>query len=81
MLMRIGGTDTAAEDDRWIPVVNPATGEQVDRVPEGSADDLDHAVHAAEDAFSGWKKKTLRERGVILFHAAGRVREQHKELA
>jgi betaine-aldehyde dehydrogenase len=81
MLMRIGGTETAAEDDRWIPVVNPATGEQVDRVPEGSADDMDHAVHAAEDAFSGWKKKTLRERGVILFYAAGRVREQHKELA
>lgn len=81
MLMRIGGTGTAAEDDRWIPVINPATGEQIDRVPESSADDMDRAVHAAEDAFSGWKKKTLRERGVILFHAAGMVREQHKELA
>lgn len=81
MLMRIGGADAASEDERWIPVVNPATGEQIDRVPEGSPDDMDRAVHAAEAAFSGWKKKTLRERGTILFHAAGRVREQHKELA
>jgi acyl-CoA reductase-like NAD-dependent aldehyde dehydrogenase len=81
MLMRIGGTDAASENDRWIPVVNPATGEQVDRVPEGSPDDMNRAVDAADAAFSGWKKKTLRERGIILFHAAGRVREQHKELA
>jgi betaine-aldehyde dehydrogenase len=81
MLMRIGGADSASDNNQWIPVMNPATGEEIDRVPAGSADDLEHAVGAAETAFTSWKKKTLRERGMVLFHAAARVREQHKELA
>lgn len=81
MLMRIGGTDVASLDDTWIVVKNPATGEQIDRVPSGSSDDIGRAVDAAEAASAGWKKKTMRERGTILFHAAEKVREQHKDLA
>ena len=81
MLMRIGGTDVGSLDDSWINVKNPATGEQVDRVPAGSTDDVSRAVDAAGAASAGWKKKTVRERGIILFHAAEKVREQHKELA
>ncbi len=81
MLMRIGGADAASPDDAWIDVKNPATGEQIDRVPAGSADDVSRAVDAAGAAADGWKKKTFRERGIILFHAAGQVREQHRELA
>jgi betaine-aldehyde dehydrogenase len=81
MLMRIGGTDVASMDDTWIDVKNPATGEEIDRVPSGSADDVSRAVDAAEAASAGWKKKTIRDRGIILFHAAAKVREQHKELA
>jgi len=81
MLMRIGGSDVAPGDDRWIEVKNPATGEQLDRVPGGTADDVNQAVDAAGSASDGWKKKITRERGHILFHAAGNVREQHKDLA
>ncbi|MDD4137706.1 MAG: aldehyde dehydrogenase family protein [Methanoregula sp.] len=81
MLMRIGGTDVAPADDRWIDVKNPATGEPIDRVPSGTSGDVNRAVDAAEAASAGWMKKTSRERGIILFHAAGKVREQHKDLA
>lgn len=81
MLMRIGGADAASGDDSWIRVTNPATGEQIDRVPSGSSDDVARAVEAAEAATGAWKKKTMRDRGIILFHAAGKVREQHKDLA
>lgn len=81
MLMRIGGADVTAPDDTWIEVKNPATGELVDRVPSGSADDVNRAVDAADTAFKGWKKKTARERGTVLFHAAAKIREQHKDLA
>jgi betaine-aldehyde dehydrogenase len=81
MLMRIGGDDVASPDDTWIDVMNPATGEPVDRVPAGSADDVSRAVEAADAAADGWKKKSMRERGMILFHAAEQVREQHHELA
>jgi len=81
MLMRIGGNETSAIDERWIEVNNPATGEVIDRVPSGTPDDVAHAVDAADAATGGWKKKSMRERGMILFHAAGLVREQHKDIA
>ncbi|AGB02694.1 aldehyde dehydrogenase family protein [Methanoregula formicica] len=81
MLMRIGGVDAEPGNDSWIPVINPATGDEIDRVPEGTKDDVERAVAAADAAFFVWKKKTQRERGMILFRAAGIVREQHKDLA
>jgi succinate-semialdehyde dehydrogenase/glutarate-semialdehyde dehydrogenase len=81
MLMRIGGKETESPDGQWIDVRNPATGELVDRVPAGTADDLSLAVEAAVAASETWKKKTMRDRGIVLFHAAAKVREQHKELA
>jgi len=81
MQMRIGGTDVASRDDTWIRVTNPATGEEIDRIPSGSSDDVARAVEAAEAASGAWKKKSMRDRGIILFHAAGKVREQHKDLA
>jgi succinate-semialdehyde dehydrogenase/glutarate-semialdehyde dehydrogenase len=62
-------------------VINPATGEIVDRVPAGTAEDVSCAVDAAEKAFEVWSKKTMRERGIVLFRAAEKVRELHKELA
>jgi len=81
MEMRIGGKNVASPDETWIEVKNPATGELIDRVPAGSAGDVAEAVEVAAAALTGWKKKGMRERGMILFHAAEKVREQHKDLA
>jgi succinate-semialdehyde dehydrogenase/glutarate-semialdehyde dehydrogenase len=81
MLMRVGGEDTEGLDARWIEVKNPATGVLIDRVPSGSPEDVASAVDAADAASGDWKKKPMRERGKILFHAAGLVREQHREIA
>jgi betaine-aldehyde dehydrogenase len=81
MEMRIGGKEVSSPDDAWIEVKNPATGELIDRVPAGSAGDVAEAVTAAGVAFDNWRKKGMRERGMVLFHAAEKVREQHKDLA
>ena len=81
MLMRIGGKDTGGSGGGWIDVKNPATGVLIDRVPYGIPDDVAHAVDAADAAAVGWKKKSMRERGMHLFHAAMLVREQHKDIA
>lgn len=81
MLMRIGGVETGSPDERWIDVTNPATGEIIDRVPAANADDVAYAVEAAAAAGDAWKKKTMRERGMVLFHAAAKIREQHKDIA
>ncbi|MCK9581386.1 MAG: aldehyde dehydrogenase family protein [Methanoregula sp.] len=81
MEMRIGGKETISPDERWIEVRNPATSEIINRVPAGTADDLSRAVEAAGAAADTWKKKSMRDRGIIFFHAAATVREQHKDLA
>ena len=81
MQMRIGGAEIPAAEDLWMPVINPATGGEIDRVPRGSAAEVDLAVQTARQALGGWGKKTVRERGMVLFRAAHLVREEHEALA
>src|SRR5512137_2224528 len=81
MLMRICGKEVEGIDGNWIEVKNPATGEVIDRVPGGTEKDVSSAVDAALAATDAWAKKSMRERGMILFNTARGVREQHKDLA
>jgi len=81
MLMRIGGKDTKGIDETWIDETNPATGDIIDRVPAGTKEDVTLAVEAAEAGFVVWAKKPMRERGMILYQAALKVRDQYKDLA
>ena len=81
MLMRIGGEEAGAASGDWLDVINPATGEVLDRVPAGGKEDVDAAVGAAERAFAGWSAKGPRERGKVLFHAAEAIRAAHGDLA
>jgi succinate-semialdehyde dehydrogenase/glutarate-semialdehyde dehydrogenase len=81
MLMRIGGKDIEGIDESWIDVKNPATGELIDRIPAGTKEDVSLAAETADAAFSIWSKKSMRDRGIILYHAAHKVRDQHKDLA
>ena len=81
MNMLIDGKDTPSLDDTWTEVINPVTGEVLDRVPCGSAPDVDAAVESAQGAFDSWSKKTTRERGMVLCRAAELIRQQHTDLA
>ncbi|MDD1660108.1 MAG: aldehyde dehydrogenase family protein [Methanomicrobiales archaeon] len=81
MMMRIGGHEVSAGTDAWIPVINPATGEELDRVPAGGAEEVKAAVEAAERAQEPWAARTARERGKVLFHAAEEVRRGQEDLA
>jgi len=81
MLMRIGGQEKEGVDETWIDVTNPATGDIIDRVPAGTKEDVTLAVEAATAASGAWEKKPIRERGMILYQAARKVREQYKDLA
>jgi len=81
MLMRIGGREMGSLSGTWLDVINPSTGEVLDRVPAGGPEDVDAAVETAEEAFGGWSARSPRERGKILFHAAEAVRAVHGDLA
>jgi acyl-CoA reductase-like NAD-dependent aldehyde dehydrogenase len=77
MYMRINGVEVPSDSAEWRDVMNPATGEVIDRVPDGSPEDVRVAVESSESTFLKWSEKTTRERGVILFHAASMVRDDH----
>jgi len=81
MHMRINGAEMPSVSAEWRDVLNPATWEVIDRVPDGTSEDVRVAVESAESAFQKWSEKATRERGILLFHAASNVREQHKDLA
>lgn len=81
MEMRIGGRELQSVSGRWIPVTNPANGEEIGRVPRGEKSDVDLAVDEAETAFDSWASRTIRERGMILEKGAAHVRQRVDELS
>lgn len=62
----INGEWIAADDASTIQVVNPATGETLGTVPHMGAAETRRAIAAASAAWPAWRKKTAKERSVIL---------------
>ncbi len=62
----IDGAWTAADDGATVPVRNPATGEVIGSVPRMGTAETRRAIEAASAAWPGWRRKTARERSVIL---------------
>src|SRR3712207_2026010 len=62
---------------------NPATGDVIANVAEGTTADIDKAVKAARKALESgpWPKMDAAERGELLFRLADLVRENARELA
>src|ERR1700730_9049103 len=63
------------------PVLNPATGEELARAANSSAEDVDRAVRAARRAFPGWSQTTPAERSSALLAMAQVIEEHAEELA
>lgn len=55
-----------AADDRGIPVINPANGEMLGRVPNLGAAETAKAIEGADIAQREWAARTARERGAVL---------------
>ncbi len=81
MKMQIDGKFVEAFNKEFFDIINPATGELIDRVPKGTEDDVAIAVEAASLAFNGWASTSPQQRAGILYRAAGIVRQRKDELA
>ncbi|MEM7688923.1 MAG: NAD-dependent succinate-semialdehyde dehydrogenase [Pseudomonadota bacterium] len=79
--MLIGGEWTASGGDGEMPVVNPATGAVIAPCPKVSAEQLNAALAAADDAFPAWSKTPGAERHAIMRRAADLVRERAEGIA
>ncbi|HZD40463.1 MAG TPA: aldehyde dehydrogenase family protein [Terriglobales bacterium] len=70
-----------SESRETTPVRNPATGEVVDTVPQGTVSDIRRAIDVAAEALKKWSQMAPSKRGAILLEAARSVRQQEKDLA
>ncbi len=78
----INGQWVAPSNGQTLPVLDPSTGEEFDRLARGNAADIDKAVVAARTALDGpWGKLTATERGRILQKMGVLILEQSEELA
>ena len=68
------GRDTA-------PVINPATGAALGRLPLATKADLDLALSTAQGSFDTWRRTVPAERSRILRHAATLMRERLEHIA
>lgn len=79
--MYINGRFSASESGETMNIVNPATEEVLDSVPNGNEADAHKAVAAAQAAFAGWRRVPGPERCQMLHEAAHKVQAHFDELA
>jgi succinate-semialdehyde dehydrogenase/glutarate-semialdehyde dehydrogenase len=79
--MLIGGDQHGAAGNAEIEVLNPATEEVVDTVPNGTVEDVELAVATAKRAFPAWAATDVEQRAHVLAKAASLIEERASELA
>lgn len=62
----VDGEWRAADSGTTFDVVDPATGHLLGQVPNMGAVETARAIDAAQAAWSGWRKKTAKERAVVM---------------
>jgi betaine-aldehyde dehydrogenase len=77
----IDGESVDAAEGRTMPVVNPATGEQIAQAPDSTQADVDSAVAAARRAWDGWARTTPGERALALLRLADAIEERADEVS
>ncbi|KAL6465649.1 hypothetical protein MHYP_G00257820 [Metynnis hypsauchen] len=73
-----------AVSKKTFPTINPATGEVICEVAEGSKEDVDKAVKAAKEAFrlgSPWRRTDASQRGRLLNRLADAIERDAAYLA
>ncbi len=80
MDMFIDGKSCAALQGLRQEVTNPATGEVIDTVPAGNANDADRAIRAAERAFQSWKTTPVAERARLQRRAGQLMRDRANDI-
>ena len=77
----IDGTWRDPVEGVFFDSIDPATGEKIASVAQGSAADIDAAVKAARAAFSRWQSLTAHERARYLYAMARAVQRHSRRLA
>ncbi|WP_342643651.1 NAD-dependent succinate-semialdehyde dehydrogenase [Rhodoligotrophos ferricapiens] len=76
----IAGQWRQASDGASAPVINPATEEEIGRVPIATLSDLEQAVLSTEKAFQVWRQTAPHERYQIMKGAARLLAARAREI-
>jgi acyl-CoA reductase-like NAD-dependent aldehyde dehydrogenase len=79
--MHIGGKWVESGSEGKLEATSPATGEVVGTFPEGTREDAQLAIDAANAAWRDWSVRSAFERAHFLERVADLVRERRDELA
>jgi len=64
-----------------VDVVNPATGNVISKVPISTKEEIDAAVHAAQEAWPEWRRTTPLARSRYLFRFKELLEENFEEIS
>jgi acyl-CoA reductase-like NAD-dependent aldehyde dehydrogenase len=79
--MYLAGEWTAGESEARMEATSPVTGEQIGTVPEGTRADVERAIAAANEAWSGWANLSAFERAAAMIRIAEIIEERRDDLA
>jgi acyl-CoA reductase-like NAD-dependent aldehyde dehydrogenase len=79
--MVIGGVWAESESGARFEAASPATGESIGTVPEGTREDAQRAIAAANAAWRDWARRSAFERAAALERVAGLIEERRDDLA
>ncbi len=77
----IDGQFRASSATESLPVINPATAEELGRVPLSPISEVDAAVQAASRAFPAWRRVPVTDRIQFLFKLKALLEAQFDDLA
>ena len=77
----VNGAWTKGAAQRSLPVMNPATGEEIARVARAETADLDRALEAVERGFQVWRKTPAYDRYRVMRKAADLLRTRADDIA
>ena len=68
-------------DTPTFPIFNPATGEEIGQVADGTEQDATRGIDAASAALPAWMNETAYARSAVLYRAYQLMLERQRELA
>lgn len=77
----IGGHWQRSSATESLPVINPATAEELDRTPLSPAAEIDQAVAAATKAFPAWRRVPVTARAQYLYKLKARLEDQFEDIS
>jgi aminomuconate-semialdehyde/2-hydroxymuconate-6-semialdehyde dehydrogenase len=77
----IDGRFQPPRSGRYLPDIDPATGQIIAEIAESGPQDVDAAVAAASRAFASWHKTPAAERSSLLIRVADLIEQNLDELA